>query len=472
MWWNFVGRSHEEIERFRQEWQEEGERFGRVEGYQGATQRLPRRSCRTCGSARARTPRRRCSRPHDAVPGTGRRGRRRARARHRRLRPPRRPRHTSSACCCAPPLPLSRCAGASRWPWALPPGGGPRRRRSPPWPSPPPRGCPETGPPPPSRAWSSRTAPSSARTTPRSTCARARPSGSARSPAARAASRTTACSSSRRPRRLGPARRHGTLDLAPRAHPPRSAARRRRRQHGAARLPGLAAAPVTASWWASTGGGAAPGPPTPRVRTAATGNDRASRLPPGRRRAAGTRARRRLLPRRPGHRPTHPGARRRCAAVAVGPVAAVTHASGGRCVTSLYAGLSPQWTERHRRRCARPLRPRAWFAAGGHLWVQRADAWEGTPWTAGRALGAAAREVPDSREDSRRSRHRGADRPAGANPFRSATTGYALALRDAAPARRSGVWSQRSPSACCSRRTRAVVVREDGQVMQLHPRPS
>lgn len=40
MWWNFVGRSHEEIERFRQEWQGEGARFGRVEGYQGATQRL------------------------------------------------------------------------------------------------------------------------------------------------------------------------------------------------------------------------------------------------------------------------------------------------------------------------------------------------------------------------------------------------------------------------------------------------
>ena len=40
MWWNFVGRSHEEIEQFRQEWQEEGERFGRVEGYQGVTQRL------------------------------------------------------------------------------------------------------------------------------------------------------------------------------------------------------------------------------------------------------------------------------------------------------------------------------------------------------------------------------------------------------------------------------------------------
>jgi redox-sensitive bicupin YhaK (pirin superfamily) len=41
MWWNFVGRSHDEIERFRQEWQEEGDRFGRVEGYQGRVPRLP-----------------------------------------------------------------------------------------------------------------------------------------------------------------------------------------------------------------------------------------------------------------------------------------------------------------------------------------------------------------------------------------------------------------------------------------------
>ncbi|MDN5654568.1 MAG: pirin family protein, partial [Kocuria sp.] len=35
MWWNFVGRTHEEISRFRQEWQDEGERFGEVEGYVG-----------------------------------------------------------------------------------------------------------------------------------------------------------------------------------------------------------------------------------------------------------------------------------------------------------------------------------------------------------------------------------------------------------------------------------------------------
>ncbi|MFL6141440.1 MAG: pirin family protein [Labedaea sp.] len=39
MWWNFVGRSHEEIVRLRDEWQAGSERFGRVAGYPGA--RLP-----------------------------------------------------------------------------------------------------------------------------------------------------------------------------------------------------------------------------------------------------------------------------------------------------------------------------------------------------------------------------------------------------------------------------------------------
>lgn len=35
MWWNFVGRSHEEIMRFREEWQEQSPRFGAVDGYVG-----------------------------------------------------------------------------------------------------------------------------------------------------------------------------------------------------------------------------------------------------------------------------------------------------------------------------------------------------------------------------------------------------------------------------------------------------
>ena len=35
MWWNFIGRSDEEIREFRREWQAEGERFGRTHGYIG-----------------------------------------------------------------------------------------------------------------------------------------------------------------------------------------------------------------------------------------------------------------------------------------------------------------------------------------------------------------------------------------------------------------------------------------------------
>ena len=41
MWWNFVGRSHEEIAAFRQAWEDEGDQFGRVEGYEGTPRRLP-----------------------------------------------------------------------------------------------------------------------------------------------------------------------------------------------------------------------------------------------------------------------------------------------------------------------------------------------------------------------------------------------------------------------------------------------
>lgn len=41
MWWNFIGRSHEDIERMRQEWNEHpDDRFGRVRGYRGPTERL------------------------------------------------------------------------------------------------------------------------------------------------------------------------------------------------------------------------------------------------------------------------------------------------------------------------------------------------------------------------------------------------------------------------------------------------
>ncbi|HEX2284430.1 MAG TPA: pirin family protein [Mycobacterium sp.] len=41
MWWNFVGRSHEDIVRYRQLWEDHDDRFGAVQGYRGAASRLP-----------------------------------------------------------------------------------------------------------------------------------------------------------------------------------------------------------------------------------------------------------------------------------------------------------------------------------------------------------------------------------------------------------------------------------------------
>jgi redox-sensitive bicupin YhaK (pirin superfamily) len=35
MWWNFIGRTHDEIARYRQEWEAGADRFGRVDGYIG-----------------------------------------------------------------------------------------------------------------------------------------------------------------------------------------------------------------------------------------------------------------------------------------------------------------------------------------------------------------------------------------------------------------------------------------------------
>lgn len=41
MWWNFVGRSHEDIVAYRSAWQAADARFGAVDGYRGAVARLP-----------------------------------------------------------------------------------------------------------------------------------------------------------------------------------------------------------------------------------------------------------------------------------------------------------------------------------------------------------------------------------------------------------------------------------------------
>ncbi|ORW87669.1 pirin [Mycobacterium sp. IEC1808] len=41
MWWNFVGRSHDDIAGYRRLWQDGDERFGAVTGYRGSVTRLP-----------------------------------------------------------------------------------------------------------------------------------------------------------------------------------------------------------------------------------------------------------------------------------------------------------------------------------------------------------------------------------------------------------------------------------------------
>jgi len=41
MWWNFVGRSHEDIVDYRRLWEDADDRFGAVHGYRGALPRLP-----------------------------------------------------------------------------------------------------------------------------------------------------------------------------------------------------------------------------------------------------------------------------------------------------------------------------------------------------------------------------------------------------------------------------------------------
>lgn len=41
MWWNFVGRDHNEIAAYRAAWEAESDQFGQVHGYQGTPRRLP-----------------------------------------------------------------------------------------------------------------------------------------------------------------------------------------------------------------------------------------------------------------------------------------------------------------------------------------------------------------------------------------------------------------------------------------------
>ena len=56
MWWNFVGRSHDDIATYRQQWQDHDDRFGSVEGYRGARPGCPLLPCRMRRCVRGRIP--------------------------------------------------------------------------------------------------------------------------------------------------------------------------------------------------------------------------------------------------------------------------------------------------------------------------------------------------------------------------------------------------------------------------------
>lgn len=61
-----------------------------------------------------------------------------------------------------------------------------------------------------------------------------------------------------------------------------------------------------------------------------------------------------------------------------GPLA-LTHVSGGRCVTSLYATPRPAWTRVSEEPC-QTARPQERFAGDGQLWVQRQGGGRDSPW--------------------------------------------------------------------------------------------
>ena len=80
MWWNFVGRSHDDIVGYRRLWQDADDRFGAVTGYRGSVTRLPAPPLPTTRLRPRPIPRNRKGVPHD------RRQDRRRNHRHRRTR--------------------------------------------------------------------------------------------------------------------------------------------------------------------------------------------------------------------------------------------------------------------------------------------------------------------------------------------------------------------------------------------------
>ncbi|HEY7717223.1 MAG TPA: hypothetical protein VH915_00570 [Pedococcus sp.] len=148
-----------------------------------------------------------------------------------------------------------------------------------------------------------------------------------------------------------------------------------------------------------------------------------------------------------------------------GPLA-VTHVSGGRCVTSLYATSQPAWTRVSEESC-QTARPQDWFAGDGQLWVQRQGRWtrlalaDGRTGRAGASPPSSSGLVAAGRVASVRERV-----SLGANPFRGSEPAWALDITDATSDERVARLLSREPLALLRLERRAVVVREGSRVVR------
>jgi hypothetical protein len=147
--------------------------------------------------------------------------------------------------------------------------------------------------------------------------------------------------------------------------------------------------------------------------------------------------------------------------LADGPVV-VAHASGGRCVTTLYAGTSPTWTSVTERLCADAV-PSRWFAASEHLWVERGGSWERYALDRGARTSVPRSAVPEPHRTSRLSANEEQD-SLRLNPFRAADRVSVLALRDASSGQVVARLVTEHPAELLLAEDGAVVVRQDEQV--------
>ena len=148
-------------------------------------------------------------------------------------------------------------------------------------------------------------------------------------------------------------------------------------------------------------------------------------------------------------------------ALADGPVI-VTTVSGGRCVTSLYADLSPVWTSVSPLPCP-TAPPSQWFTAEGHLWVERSGSWERYALAGGAPEQVTAEDVPEPGASGGLTLSE-EQISLGPNPFRGADHAFDLTLRDPVSGEEVArlVTDHRAELLLAERG--GVVVREDGRV--------